>query len=55
MNCTRMSSRVWLRIAGTISQGLPAGDYAIAEAPDIFCVERRRVEEFNTIFSNLLR
>ncbi len=41
-----------VRIAGTIQQTLPAGDYAIAEAPDIFCVERRRVEEFNTIFSN---
>jgi ERCC4-type nuclease len=41
-----------VRIAGTIRQTLPAGDYAIAEAPEIFCVERRRVEEFNTIFSN---
>ena len=41
-----------VRIAGTIRQALPAGDYAIAEAPEIFCVERRRVEEFNTIFSN---
>jgi DnaJ domain/ERCC4 domain len=41
-----------VRIAGTIRQALPAGDYAIAEAPKIFCVERRRVEEFNTIFSN---
>ena len=41
-----------VRIAGTITQTLPAGDYAIAEAPAIFCVERRRVEEFNTIFSN---
>jgi len=41
-----------VRIAGTIWQTLPAGDYAIAEAPEIFCVERRRVEEFNTIFSN---
>jgi len=41
-----------VRIAGTIRQTLPAGDYAIAEAPKIFCVERRRVEEFNTIFSN---
>ncbi len=41
-----------VRISGTIRQALPAGDYAIAEAPDIFCVERRRVEEFNTIFSN---
>jgi len=41
-----------VRIAGTIKQTLPAGDYAIAEAPEIFCAERRRVEEFNTIFSN---
>ncbi len=41
-----------IRIAGTKRQALPAGDYAIAEAPNIFCVERRRVEEFNTIFSN---
>lgn len=41
-----------VRIAGTIRQRLPAGDYAIAEAPEIFCVERRRVEELNTIFSN---
>jgi hypothetical protein len=41
-----------VRIAGTIRQTLPAGAYAIAEAPEIFCVERRRVEEFNTIFSN---
>ena len=28
-----------VRIAGTITQTLPAGDYAIAEAPAIFCVE----------------
>jgi curved DNA-binding protein CbpA len=41
-----------VRIAGTITQTLSAGDYAIAEAPDIFRVERRRVEEFNRIFSN---
>jgi ERCC4-type nuclease len=41
-----------VRIAGTIRHTLPAGDYAIAEAPEIFCVERRHVEEFNTIFSN---
>lgn len=41
-----------VRIAGMIRQTLPAGDYAIAEAPELFCVERRRVEEFNTIFSN---
>ena len=42
----------FVRIDGTIRQTLPAGDYAIAEAPEIFRVERRRVEEFNTIFSN---
>ncbi|MGZ9275246.1 MAG: DnaJ domain-containing protein [Nitrospira sp.] len=41
-----------VRIAGTKRQALPAGDYAIAEAPEVFCVERRRVEEINTIFSN---
>lgn len=41
-----------IRIAGTRTQALPAGDYAIAEAPEIFRVERRRAEEFNTIFSN---
>ena len=41
-----------IRIAGTRTQALPAGDYAIAEAPGIFCVERRRAEEFNTIVSN---
>ncbi len=41
-----------MRIAGTTRATLPAGDYAIAEVPDLFCVERRRVEEFNTIFSN---
>ena len=41
-----------IRIAGTRTQALPAGDYAIAEAPEIFCVERRRAEEFNTIVSN---
>ncbi len=41
-----------VRIAGTKRQALQAGDYAIAEAPHIFCVERRRVEELNTIFSN---
>ena len=41
-----------VRIAGTRKQALPVGDYAIAEAPEIFCVERRRTEELNTIFSN---
>lgn len=41
-----------VRIAGTTAQSLSAGDYAIAEAPEIFRVERRHVEELNTIFSN---
>lgn len=41
-----------IRIAGTMKQPLAAGDYLIAEAPEIFCVIRKRVEEFNTIFSN---
>jgi len=34
-----------VRIAGTIRQELPAGDYAIAEAPGLFCVERKLVAE----------
>src|SRR2546427_116284 len=34
-----------VRIAGTIRQTLPAGDYAIAEAPGLFCVERKPVAE----------
>jgi hypothetical protein len=41
-----------VRIAGTIRQALPAGDYAIAEAPELFCVERLRVEDLYTIVSN---
>ena len=41
-----------VRIAGTTLQALPAGDYAIAEAPGVFCVERRLVEEFNRIFAS---
>src|SRR6266581_6677976 len=32
-----------VRIAGTIRQKLPAGDYAIAEAPGLFCVVRKLV------------
>lgn len=40
------------RIAGTVSQTLPAGHYAIEEAPDLFCVLRKRVEELMTEFSN---
>ena len=41
-----------IRIAGTISETLPAGDYAIAEAPELFCVERLRVEDLYTTVSN---
>jgi ERCC4-type nuclease len=41
-----------VRIAGTIQQTLPAGDYAIAEAPELFCVERLRVEDLYTTVSN---
>jgi len=40
------------RIAGTTSRALPAGDYVIEEAPDYFCVLRKRVEEVMTAFSN---
>jgi hypothetical protein len=42
----------FVRIAGTIEQTLPAGDYAIAEAPELFCVERLRVEDLYTTVSN---
>jgi hypothetical protein len=41
-----------VRIAGTVRRALPAGDYAIAEAPELFCVERKRVEEIYTMVSN---
>jgi hypothetical protein len=41
-----------IRIAGTSRQTLPAGDYAIAEAPGLWCVERKRVEELYTTVSN---
>ncbi len=40
------------RIAGTTRQALPAGDYAIAEAPSLWCVERKRAEEVYAIVSN---
>lgn len=40
------------RIAGTVTQELPEGDYAIAEAPEVFRVLRKRAEEFMTAFSN---
>lgn len=42
----------FVRIAGIRREALDAGHYAIAEAPRIFRLERRRIEEFNTIFSN---
>jgi hypothetical protein len=41
-----------VRIAGTSRYTLPAGDYAIAEAPGLWCVERKRVEELYTTVSN---
>jgi len=41
-----------VRIAGTIRRTLSAGDYAIAEAPELLCVERKRVEELYTAVSN---
>lgn len=41
-----------VRIAGTSRHTLPAGDYAIAEAPGLWCVERKRVEELYTTVSN---
>jgi len=40
------------RIDGTTSRKLPAGSYAIEEAPDIFRVLRKRAEEVMTAFSN---
>ena len=42
-----------VRIAGTIRQTLPAGDYAIAEAPGLFCVERKSVTELYASTSDL--
>jgi ERCC4-type nuclease len=41
-----------VRIAGTIRQTLPAGDYAIADAPGLFCVERKPVAELYASTSN---
>ncbi len=40
------------RIAGTVRQDLPAGDYAIAEAPGLFCVERTLVPDLYAASSN---
>lgn len=42
----------FVRIAGTTRQALAAGDYAIADAPDLWCLERRRMEEIYTIIAN---
>jgi len=41
-----------VRIAGTLRQALPAGDYAIAEAPGLFCVERKLVADLYASTSN---
>lgn len=41
-----------VRIAGTIRHTLPAGAYAIAEAPALMCMARKRVEELHTAVSN---
>jgi ERCC4-type nuclease len=41
-----------VRIAGTIRQTLPAGDYAIADAPGLLCVERKSVAELYASTSN---
>src|SRR5207247_3664137 len=41
-----------VRIAGTIRQTLPAGDYAIADAPGLFCVERKHVDALYASFSD---
>jgi hypothetical protein len=42
----------FVRIAGTIREPLPAGGYAIAEAPELMCVKCIGVEELYTIYSN---
>lgn len=42
----------FVRIAGTIRESLPAGSYAIAEAPELLCVKCIGVEELYTIYSN---
>ena len=40
------------RIAGTIRELLPAGNYAVAEAPDVLAIKALGVEVLYTIFSN---
>jgi curved DNA-binding protein CbpA len=42
----------FVRIAGAIRESLPAGGYAIAEAPELLCIKSIGVEELYTIFSN---
>jgi hypothetical protein len=42
----------FVRIAGTIREPLPAGGYAIAEAPELLCIKSIGVEELYTIYSN---
>jgi hypothetical protein len=42
----------FVRIAGAIREPLPAGSYAIAEAPELLCIKSIGVEELYTIFSN---
>ncbi len=42
----------FVRIAGAIREPLPAGGYAIAEAPELLCIKSLGVEELYTIFSN---
>jgi hypothetical protein len=40
------------RIDGTTATTLPAGSYVIEEAPEIFCILKKRAEEVMTAFSN---
>lgn len=42
----------FVRIAGVIRETLPAGGYAIAEAPELLCIKRISVEELYRVFSN---
>jgi curved DNA-binding protein CbpA len=42
----------FVRIAGVIRETLPAGGYAIAEAPELLCIRPMSVEELYRIFSN---
>ena len=42
----------FVRIAGAIRELLPAGSYAIAEAPELLCIKCIGVEELYRIYSN---